>query len=302
MKTITIKGANDIALETFEFEVNKPKAILMVIHGSVDHKLHYVDFAEAMQKEDVFVVLPDLRGHGNSYEEKIGYLSNSNDGWERFKQDLSIIKEKYATAFPNIPFFVLGHSMGAMLIQDWLKKEKVTGAVISGTGYTSPWLMQLGKFVIRQEAKKHGFDARSPKLHKLIYGTLADKAKKKGLDSFITRDAAQRKRYLADEKCQFTITVDYANELAKGIINIGHKDTYSIDSDVALLFISGANDPVGGENSKYVKRISNKYIKNGNPVTVYLYPDAFHNMLQELNRTEVFADVAEWMGSVIPVN
>ena len=59
---------------------------------------------------------------------------------------------------------------------------------------------------------------------------------------------------------------------------------------------------MGGKNNKFIKRISNQYEKNGNPVTVYLYPDAFHNVLQELNRTEVFADVAEWILSATPAS
>lgn len=301
MKTVTLQGASQFPIEAYEFEVTNPNIIFMVLHGSVDHKLHYVDFAEAMQQEGIFVVLPDLRGHGNSFEEKIGYLSRDRNGWELYKQDLSLIKKHYMKQYPTARFIVSGHSMGAMLVQDWITDESVDGAILSGAGYTSPWLMQLGRFVIRQEARKQGFNARSPKLHQLIYGGLQAQAKKMGLESFVTRDADQRKRYLADEKCQFIITVDYADQLAKGIINVGKSSTYKIDSKTPLLLISGEKDPVGGTNNKYIKRISRNYEKNGNPVTVYLYPDAFHNVLQELNRTEVFADVAEWITS-IPAN
>lgn len=302
MKTITLQGVNQLAIEAYEFEVKDPKAIFMVLHGSVDHKLHYVDFAEAMQKEGILVVLPDLRGHGNSYEEKIGYLSKDNNGWELYKQDLSLIKKVYHEKYPSAPFFVSGHSMGAMLVQDWITKESVDGAILSGAGYTSPWLMQLGLLVIRQEARKLGYEARSPKLHQLIYGSLQSQAEKMGLESVSTRDVEQRKRYKADEKCQFIITVDYANQLAKGILNVGRSKTYNIKSETPILMISGGKDPVGGKNNKFIKRISNQYEKNGNPVTVYLYPDAFHNVLQELNRTEVFADVAEWILSATPVS
>ena len=302
MKTITLQGANHLAIEAYEFEVKDPKAIFMVLHGSVDHKLHYVDFAEAMQEEGILVVLPDLRGHGNSYDEKIGYLSKDNNGWELYKQDLSLIKKVYQEKYPSVPFFVSGHSMGAMLVQDWITKESVDGAILSGAGYTSPWFMQLGLLVIRQEARKLGYEARSPKLHQLIYGSLQSQAEKMGLESFITRDVEQRKRYKADEKCQFIITVDYANQLAKGILNVGRSKTYNIKYETPILMISGGKDPVGGKNNKFIKRISNKYEKNGNPVTVYLYPDAFHNVLQELNRTEVFADVAEWILSATPAS
>ena len=302
MRTITLQGANNLAIEAYEFEVKEPKAIFMVLHGSVDHKLHYMDFAEAMQKEGILVVLPDLRGHGNSYDEKIGYLSKDNNGWELYKQDLSLVKKVYQEKYPSVPFFVSGHSMGAMLVQDWITKESVDGAILSGAGYTSPWFMQLGLLVIRQEARKHGYEARSPKLHQLIYGGLQSQAEKMGLESFITRDVEQRKRYKADEKCQFIITVDYANQLAKGILNVGRSKTYNIKSETSILMISGEKDPVGGKNNKFIKRISNQYEKNGNPVTVYLYPDAFHNVLQELNRTEVFADVAEWILSATPAS
>ena len=239
MRTITLQGANNLAIEAYEFEVKEPKAIFMVLHGSVDHKLHYMDFAEAMQKEGILVVLPDLRGHGNSYDEKIGYLSKDNNGWELYKQDLSLVKKVYQEKYPSVPFFVSGHSMGAMLVQDWITKESVDGAILSGAGYTSPWFMQLGLLVIRQEARKHGYEARSPKLHQLIYGGLQSQAEKMGLESFITRDVEQRKRYKADEKCQFIITVDYANQLAKGILNVGRSKTYNIKSETSILMITG---------------------------------------------------------------
>jgi lysophospholipase len=116
-----------------------------------------------------------------------------------------------------------------------------------------------------------------------------------GIDSFITRDNDQRKRYKEDPKCQFKITVDYANELAKGIISVGNKSTYQVDSTIPILFVSGEKDPVGGHLASYVKRAVQQYEKNGNPVTAYIYPEAFHNMLQELNKDEVFEDVIEWI-------
>jgi alpha-beta hydrolase superfamily lysophospholipase len=299
VKTIrTITVTNDLALEVFEYPVDHPKALLLIVHGSVDHKAHYEEFAEYAQSQGIFAVLPDLRGHGNSFAKEIGLISDKRDGWELYKKDLSTLKQVYQYKVPNVPLFVLGHSMGAMILQDWIRSESVDGAIISGTGYTSPIMMRLGLFMIHQEAKKHGYEARSPKLHELIYGTLDKRAKKMGIDSFITRDVAQRKRYKSDPKCQFKITVDYANELAKGILRVGKSSTYKINPSLPLLFISGEKDPVGGHNANYVKRAVRQYEKNGNPVTAYIYPEAFHNMLQELNKTEVFEDVVEWMSAL----
>ena len=293
VRSITV--TNDLPLEVFEYPVESPKALLLIVHGSVDHKLHYEEFALFAQSQGVYAVLPDLRGHGNSFAKDIGLISDKRDGWELYKKDLSTLKQVYQYKVPNVPVFVLGHSMGAMILQDWLRKEKIDGAIVSGTGYTSPLMMRFGLWMIHQEAKKHGYDARSPKLHSLIYGTLDNRAKKMGIDSFITRDNDQRKRYKEDPKCQFKITVDYANELAKGIISVGNKSTYQVDSTIPILFVSGEKDPVGGHLASYVKRAVQQYEKNGNEVTAYIYPEAFHNMLQELNKDEVFEDVIEWI-------
>jgi len=290
---------NGLKIEVFEYNVKSPIAMMIIIHGSVDHKAHYEEFATFLQTQGVIAILPDLRGHGVSYDQDIGLLSANNDGWELYKKDLSTLKRVYEYKFKDVPLFVIGHSMGAMILQDWLKQEPVDGAIVSGTGHTSPIMMRLGQWMIHQEAKANGYAVRSPKLHQLIYGTLDKRAKKLGLDTFITRDKEQRKRYKSDPKCQFTITVDYANELAKGILLVGKRSTYQIDSHIPVLFISGEKDPVGGTKGSYVKQAASRYEKNGNDVTVYLYPDAFHNMLQELNKDEVFEDVLEWVTTVV---
>ena len=64
-----------------------------------------------------------------------------------------------------------------------------------------------------------------------------------------------------------------------------------------ILFLSGDMDPVG-ENGEGVKRAYNAFCKAGlKDVYMKLYAGGRHEMLNELNREEVYNDILNWINS-----
>ena len=62
-----------------------------------------------------------------------------------------------------------------------------------------------------------------------------------------------------------------------------------------VLFIAGDKDPVGNFG-KGVKAVAEIFEKTGmQNVTCRLYPNARHEVLGELQKEQVFADILDWM-------
>ena len=73
------------------------------------------------------------------------------------------------------------------------------------------------------------------------------------------------------------------------------KDADRIPRDLPVLFISGMEDPLGGYMKK-VLNVYNRYVEMGMKDTdIYFYPDDRHEILQELDRENVFRDILRWM-------
>ena len=62
-----------------------------------------------------------------------------------------------------------------------------------------------------------------------------------------------------------------------------------------MLFISGDKDPVG-DFGKGVKKVFQKYSDTGHSnISMKLYPDARHELLNEINRQEIYGDILNWL-------
>lgn len=300
METKSFTAVDGLELVYDVYPVEEPKAVLQIIHGSVEHGLRYKHFAEFMQMNGVACYVLDQRGHGRSLKTEFGVLSDTDDSWGLFvkeQYDLTkIIKEDYKDA----KVFVLGHSMGSFILRDYLSfySRDIDGALISGTGSADPITVFGGKILIKNERKKLGYHTPSQKLTDLVFGPLNKKAQKMGIDSFISRDQKIIDLYNEDPGCGFLITVDYAKAMMDGLGRIIKSSAYDIDT-IPLMIFSGEFDPVGGTNSKYVKSVARKYIKNGNDVELYIYENALHEMLNEINKQEVYDDILNWMSEAI---
>ena len=103
-------------------------------------------------------------------------------------------------------------------------------------------------------------------------------------------------KYSADTRNNFVFTAQAFLDFFTGILNISKKSNLSlIDKELPLLFLSGDRDPVGNMG-KGVRKAYKIYRDLGcEDVEMKLYPDARHEIFNEINREEVFSDLLAWL-------
>ena len=102
--------------------------------------------------------------------------------------------------------------------------------------------------------------------------------------------------YVQDEFCNFDFTARGWYDLFSLLGRISRPEwAGKIPTDMPVLLTSGEMDPVGGFG-RGVKQIYERIRGAGvRDVALKLYPDARHEILNEINRNEVYADIAAWL-------
>ncbi|MFX0183734.1 MAG: alpha/beta hydrolase [Candidatus Hodarchaeota archaeon] len=110
----------------------KSKAIIQIVHGLAEYSSRYNNVVSFLVPNGFTIYINDLRGHGRSDGTR-GYVNSFIDYSEDAKKFTHFIKEQEG----NIPFFLLGHSMGVLIAVDYAKKypDELTGVIFSGFGY-----------------------------------------------------------------------------------------------------------------------------------------------------------------------
>ena len=280
------------------------KAILQISHGMAEHILRYDEFAKYCSKRGYVVVGHDHLGHGKSVSsaENYGYF-NTKNGNEVLIQDTHLLRERVTEEYPSLPYFILGHSMGSTLLRQYILNhgEGLKGVVLSGiVAPESSSTLHVAKFLSRLIGAFKGSHYRSKVLDGLVFGKLdrmMDDPKAKG--SWVTSDSKKLEEYTNDDLCGFIFTTNGYYNLFDGLLCLNHKENASsFPKHLPILIVSGSGDPVGGFESG-LRKIHDHFINIGaTNITLNIYPDAKHEVLNELNREEVYQDVAEWMASL----
>ena len=277
----------------------EPKAVLQISHGMAEHSALYKPFCEYMAQRGFVVVINDHLGHGRSvtsgalyghFGEKGGLYNVVED--QRNLQ--SIMREKY----PELPYFLMGHSMGSFYARQYLCEwgDELDGAIIMGTGYQPKALVQLARTICRVLAVFHGWHYRSKLVARLSFLGYNKGLEGRTAHDWLNRDPVEVDRYRADERCTFIFTLNAYYSMFSGILRLYDPALLArVPKDLPLLFLAGDADPVGEQGAgvkRAVKSLLDAGVKN---IEVKLYPSARHELLVELNREEVFADIGDWL-------
>ena len=280
----------------------KPKMLLQIAHGMVEHILRYEEFAKFLNNHGIVVFGNDHLGHGNTAknEDDFGYFANE-DGDKAIVENMysltKIAKEKY----PDLPIFFLGHSMGSFLLRNYLFKygQYIDGAIIMGTGNQNPSIIKTGIKLTNKIANAKGWNYRSKIIDKLAFGSFNKKFGKKDGKEWLSRDSKKVFEYTNDYKCNFIFTLNAYNNLFKIIDTLNKKENLEkMPKDLHILFMAGDKDPVGN----FGKEVLNTYNKfkefNMENTECKLYKDYRHEILNELDREVVFNDILNWLEKV----
>ncbi|MFW9828287.1 MAG: alpha/beta fold hydrolase [Candidatus Thorarchaeota archaeon] len=309
--TFNYKDQDGINIFVYKWEPEvKPKAVIQIIHGLAEHAKRYTRVAEALCKENYACYASDLPGHGltagdlteATLEGHAGVLGPS--GWTGVVNGIhelsKIIKEEH----PNLPLFLIGHSWGAMLAQDYIQdwSNEIKGCILSGTnGKVRSLVVKAGKILLKSEMKKLGPTEPSQKMYDMNFKSYNhDWQLDEGATGFewLSRDKDEVQKYIDDPWCGFVPPARLWLEFLYGFEKMyDSKNEAKIKKDLPIYFISGTLCPVGNK-TKGVKNIIDRFKKIGiKDVSYKFYDNARHELFNEINRDEVFKDVINWLDS-----
>lgn len=289
---------NKIKMKNYNLNKKNLKAIVIVLHGMIERKDIYTEFAEYLASKNYGVVTYDHMGHGDSVnnEDERGFFANEK-GYELLIEDLKyVIKE--VKKF-NLPIFLFGHSMGSLISRYYVAtndKKEIDGLILSGTigqQWAIDGAIQLAEYMVNKKGPRY----RSRKLMGIVtniskwkFERMQDKLE------WATRDRDYIAKAKKDKSINFVFTAAGFRDIFTLVKLTGQKENIErIPKDLPILMVSGGDD-ILGEYSEGVKRLEEAYKKAGlKDVTLKIYEKSRHALLQDLDRKQVFKDIYEWL-------
>jgi len=277
------------------------KAIVQISHGMAEHSARYEEFAEVLTGSGIGVYANDHRGHGRTAGsiENVGFFAEKN-GWELVVDDMHLLTKEINKSHPNVPFFLFGHSMGSFLSRDYVTSfgNEVDGLILSGTAADPGPLGYLGIFISKLSGQIFGKRSKSYIMDKLSFVAFNGKFKpNRTRFDWLSRDEEQVDKYIIDPYCGGVFSAGFFYDMLRGIKKIHKKKNIdSVPEFLPMFFISGEKDPVGN-NTRGVKKVIDMYVRSGiKNIDFKFYPNARHEILNEINREEVYEDITNWIG------
>lgn len=277
----TYTDAHGVSITYYVWPVPAPRATVQIVHGVGEHALRYTELAETLNAAGYTVYADDHRGHGQTGldqhrgdRSKIGRLGAG--GLRATVAGVHQLSEIIRAAHPELPLVLLGHSWGSFMTQMIVNEHaaEYDAIVLSGTAYRMPGYLDGGDL---NRKHKH-------------LGTT-------GVE-WLSRDPAVAAAFVADP-------LTTATPLAKlfGIrdsLRLFGRPASDLPEALPVLVQVGGDDTVGGERSA-VKLVEAYIARSGlRDIRLIVYPDARHEVYNETNRAEVFADLVAWLDEHLP--
>lgn len=259
----------------YVWPIERPKAIVQLVHGVGEHALRYEHLAQALNAAGYAVYADDHRGHGRTgFEQHGGDLTRMGRlGPGGLRAAIAAVHQLsgiIAAENPGIPIVLLGHSWGSFIAQAIINHhaDEYAAVVLTGTAYRMPGSLNSGD------------------LNKPFRGTGTT-----GME-WLSRDPAVADAFVADP---LTTSVPLAKlfGLADAARILGRPARGL--PDLPLLVQIGSEDSVGGERSA-LKLVDAYRRRSGlTDVTLIVYDGARHEVFNETNRDQVIADTVAWL-------
>lgn len=260
----------------YEWEAEKPKAVVQIVHGMTEHAARYGKYARFLNAQGYVVVADDHRGHGKTDLNSLGFCKGNM--FADTVRDEAEITDYYKKKYAGLPYFIFGFSYGSFLTQSYISKyaDKIDGAVIGGSNYKKDFEVYLGSVVAHLKGEKK--PARL--IEKLSFGAYEKKFDDR---EWLSADAANSSAYRNDPLCGFTCSNRFYRDFFKGLKSLYTKKYIAgLNKDMPVLLVSGKDDPVG-DMGKGVKKLERFYKEKAGMKNVecVLFEHSRHEFLNE---------------------
>ncbi len=281
------------------------KGFFHIVHGMTEHMGRYDRIMTDMAEEGYVCFGYDNLGHGHTArdESELGYIAKK-DGHELLARDVKLfsdaVRDKYGYQDKELPYYLMGHSMGSFITRYALEKYvKPTKYIIMGTGGKNP-AAGAGLALISLVKLFRGDRYISPLIDKLAFGSYNKRfggGTKDNPSPWLTSDISIREKYFSDGFCSFKFTVSAMGDLIR-LNKITNRGAWfkNIPKDVPVLLISGENDPVG-DYGKGIVQVYEGLKKQGVDAEYILYPDGRHEILNDITYEQTKTDILKFIDS-----
>ncbi|WP_455463272.1 alpha/beta hydrolase [Candidatus Hodarchaeum mangrovi] len=252
---------------------DNPKAVVQIVHGGFEHSGRYLNVVKELIPCNYAVYADDHRGNGKSEG-----IQNYVDSFDQFLEDEKRVNDIIKSRHPDLPVFMLGHSMGAIIATYFTKKyeELLAGLILSGTTASSAAFPKPLKIMVKVLSKITPKLTINPKLDPHALSRDPEVVK-----------AYQEDPYVHAEK----ITIRLAGEITKHVD--GLKDVYK-NLTLPLLVQCGSEDSL--MKIKYFKDDLTNIFKMEDK-KIKIYDGLYHEVYNELenDRIKVLKDLTDWL-------
>ncbi|MEG2447642.1 MAG: alpha/beta hydrolase [Bacilli bacterium] len=278
----------------------KIKGIVQIAHGMAEHRKRYYHFMTYLAKNGYITVINDHRGHGESIRDSadLGYFYDETG--EYITEDLHQITKYIKDRFRDYPVTLFGHSMGSLIVRNYLKKydNEIDNLIVSGSPSENKGI-KLGLCLVKKLISKRGVKERNSFIDNLTFGPYRKKFKSDGDNGWLSRDVNEVEKYNIDPLCGFSFTLNGFLNLFLLLLNTYDKTGYKVlNSNLRILFIAGENDPVIVSQPDFNKAVL--FLKNlgYSNIASILYPLMRHEVLNETGKEKVYKDIMEFIECV----
>ncbi|WP_339169303.1 alpha/beta hydrolase [Paenibacillus sp. FSL R5-0341] len=274
------------------------KGVVQIAHGMGETAARYAEFADTLTRHGYAVYANDHRGHGKTVE-NASLLGNAGiDAFRWMASDMINLGEVAAKENPGVPLFLMGHSMGSFLVQHlmYAGHERYHAFILSGTNGRRG-LLRFGEKLAFLQCGIQGATHPSMLLNAIVFGGF-NRSFRPATTPFdwLSRDSQEVQRFIDDPLCGAVCTAGFFRDFFKLLLEVHLPHNMErIPKHKPVYLFSGEKDPVGLHGKGVLNLVSQYKKLQLENIEYRLYPDGRHEMLHEINRTEVAQHVVSWL-------
>lgn len=258
--------------------------VVVLVHGMGEHLRRYDHVASALTARGFAVYGHDHRGHGASIarDHEPGHLGS--DGWSALVDDLNLVIAQAKSEHPRLPVAMVAHSMGSFATQQFLLDHGADVDAVALTGTAALDLLEpaldlsknldLSAFNAPFQPARTDFD-------------------------WLSRDESIVDAYLSDPLCGFGIDAAATKDMFVGARRLADPaEVARMPHELPIYVAVGSKDPVNGGLTLLWPLVDRYRAAGLTDVTVRVYDDGRHEILNEINRAEVIDELLKWLQRV----
>ncbi len=295
MEKVFIQAQDGYKLELHVFQVEKPKAVIQLIHGMEEHQRRYENFIKVLNEKGFLVVSSDMRGHGVSAP-YLGYFKDKK-GYVELIEDQKTITKYIKENFKQLPIYLFAHSMGAIITRVLLQENSKDYEKVVLSGYPNYQIGAYAGIILAGIIKLFcGAKYKSKLIASLSIGSFnkaIQNAKTKS--DWVCSNEEVIQEYAKDPYCGIGFTCSAFSDLFHLVILMHKPKRYHhVNTKLQILMLRGLDDPCTGgrkganDSKQILLKAGFQNIQNRE------YENMRHEILAEKQNQKVYEDIIEF--------